>query len=106
MNVGVIGLGNIGNGVAKNLATAGHTVFGYDTEPARIAEAGAQPANHNTALAAAAINEIFEILLMVIGFTPPFYMVRGSDLTCVATFTRNAVPVVQAGISGPLPRSR
>lgn len=52
MNVGVIGLGNIGNGVAKNLATAGHTVFGYDTEPARIAKAGAQSADDAGAVAA------------------------------------------------------
>jgi len=43
MRVGVIGLGDIGNGVSKNLATAGHDVMGYDTDPARITDAGAQP---------------------------------------------------------------
>lgn len=52
MHTGIIGLGNIGNGVAKNLAAAGHTVSGYDTEPARITEAGAQPADDAGALAA------------------------------------------------------
>jgi putative dehydrogenase len=41
---GVIGLGNIGGGVAKNLAAAGHRVLGYDTVPERIAEAGAEAA--------------------------------------------------------------
>lgn len=44
MQVGVIGLGNIGNGVAKNLAAAGHDVIGYDIDAGRIAEAGATPA--------------------------------------------------------------
>ena len=44
LTTGVIGLGNIGGGVAKNLATAGHTVIGYDIEPDRIAAAGAEPA--------------------------------------------------------------
>jgi putative dehydrogenase len=41
---GVVGLGNIGGGVAKNLAAAGHTVLGYDIDPARISAAGAEPA--------------------------------------------------------------
>ena len=42
LNAGVIGLGNIGGGVARNLAAAGHQLVGFDIEPARIAEAGAQ----------------------------------------------------------------
>jgi 3-hydroxyisobutyrate dehydrogenase-like beta-hydroxyacid dehydrogenase len=44
LNTGVIGLGNIGGGVAKNLAAAGHIVIGYDTDLSRIGEAGAQEA--------------------------------------------------------------
>jgi len=52
LDTGVIGLGNIGNGVAKNLAKAGHNVVGYDIEPERIAEAGAQPADDAGAVAA------------------------------------------------------
>ena len=44
LNTGVIGLGNIGGGVAKNLAASGHTVIGYDTDLSRIGEAGAQEA--------------------------------------------------------------
>ena len=46
MDTGVIGLGNIGGGVAKNLAAAGHNVVGYDIEPSRIADAGATPAEN------------------------------------------------------------
>lgn len=51
LTVGVIGLGNIGGGVAKNLAAAGHKVIGYDIDPARITEAGAQPADDATDVA-------------------------------------------------------
>ena len=44
LNAGVIGLGNIGGGVARNLAAAGHTVVGFDIDPACITAAGAQDA--------------------------------------------------------------
>ena len=43
-NTGVIGLGNIGGGVAKNLAAAGHAVIGYDTDASRITDAGVEEA--------------------------------------------------------------
>ncbi len=52
MDVGVIGLGNIGGGVAKNLAAAGHNVIGYDVDASRIADAGAAPADSAAAIAA------------------------------------------------------
>lgn len=52
MQVGVIGLGNIGEGVAKNLAKSGHTVVGYDIDASRIAAAGATPADSAAAVAA------------------------------------------------------
>ncbi len=52
MQVGVIGLGNIGNGVAKNLAAAGHDVVGYDIDAGRIASTGATPANNAAVVAA------------------------------------------------------
>ena len=45
IDTGVIGLGNIGGGVAKNLAAGGHKVTGYDIDVSRIADAGAQSAN-------------------------------------------------------------
>jgi putative dehydrogenase len=44
LNTGVIGLGNIGGGVARNLAAAGHAVVGFDLEPDRITDSGAQEA--------------------------------------------------------------
>ena len=45
LTVGVIGLGNIGGGVAANLLKAGHTVLGYDIDAARVAAAGVAPAD-------------------------------------------------------------
>jgi len=44
MDTGVIGLGNIGGGVAKNLAKSGHRVVGYDVDASRISDAGVTPA--------------------------------------------------------------
>ena len=52
METGVIGLGNIGNGVAKNLAAAGHNVAGYDIDAGRMAEADVTPANDTGGVAA------------------------------------------------------
>ena len=54
LTVGVIGLGNIGGGVAGNLRAAGHAVLGYDTDAARIATAGVTAADGAGAIAAAA----------------------------------------------------
>jgi putative dehydrogenase len=39
--VGIVGLGIMGGAIAKNLASAGWQVFGYDIEPARQKEAAA-----------------------------------------------------------------
>ncbi len=35
LKTGVIGLGNIGNGVAKNLSKSGHVAVGSDVNPER-----------------------------------------------------------------------
>lgn len=35
-NVGVIGIGDMGSGLAKNLMAAGHTTTGFDVDPARM----------------------------------------------------------------------
>jgi len=42
MNVGIVGLGRMGMGMGARLATAGHTVAGYDLDPSKRAEAGRQ----------------------------------------------------------------
>ena len=42
LTAGIIGLGNIGCGVAANLAAAGHHVIGYDLDPERITAASAE----------------------------------------------------------------
>jgi len=51
MDIGVVGLGNIGNGVAKNLAKSGFKVIGYDVDAARITDSGATPAKSAAAIA-------------------------------------------------------
>ena len=45
LKTGVIGLGNIGNGVAKNLSKSGYEVVGYDVNPERLKEEGIHPVN-------------------------------------------------------------
>lgn len=52
MDTGVIGLGNIGEGVAKNLAAGGHSVVGYDIDASRITASGATAADSAAAVAA------------------------------------------------------
>ena len=42
LTTGVVGLGNIGGGVAKNLAAAGNRVIGYDIDAGRISTAGVE----------------------------------------------------------------
>ncbi|MEK9900180.1 MAG: NAD(P)-dependent oxidoreductase [Rhodospirillaceae bacterium] len=42
LTAGVVGLGNIGGGVARNLTAAGHRVVGYDIDAERIAAAGVE----------------------------------------------------------------
>ena len=36
MQIGFIGLGNMGAPMARNLAAAGHAVTGFDTAPVRV----------------------------------------------------------------------
>ena len=67
MKIGVVGLGNMGLGIAKNLLGKGYEVYGYDIDPARgamLAEAGGQEAAHCAALGA----EVKTAVLMV--FSP------------------------------------
>jgi len=55
--VGVVGLGIMGGAIAKNLATAGWRVVGYDIDAARTAEAkaaGVETVANAAAVAAAA----------------------------------------------------
>jgi 3-hydroxyisobutyrate dehydrogenase len=56
MHVGVIGVGNMGSGIAMNLIDKGHTVTARDIRPEaeqRVAAHGARIAPHPKALAAA-----------------------------------------------------
>ncbi|MQA09665.1 MAG: NAD-binding protein [Pseudonocardiaceae bacterium] len=42
--IGLIGLGNMGGRIARRIVESGASVVGYDTDPGRVATAGAQPA--------------------------------------------------------------
>lgn len=65
LDTGVIGLGNIGGGVARNLATAGHGVVGFDLDPDRITDAGAQEA-----IDAAEVAERSDLVVLAVATLP------------------------------------
>lgn len=65
LDTGVIGLGNIGGGVARNLATAGHGVVGFDLDPDRITDAGAQEA-----IDAAEVAERSDLVVLAVSTLP------------------------------------
>ena len=47
MNIGFIGLGNMGAPMAYNLAKAGHTVLGFDTETVTVEMVEISPSVRN-----------------------------------------------------------
>ncbi len=51
LEAGVIGLGNIGGGVARNLAAAGYSVIGYDIDTDLISEHGVRAAEDSAEVA-------------------------------------------------------
>lgn len=65
LNVGVIGLGNIGGGVSRNLAARGFAPLGYDIRPERIDAAQAEPADD-----AAAIGEQADVAVLAVASMP------------------------------------
>ena len=65
LDTGVIGLGNIGGGVARNLASAGHGVVGFDLDPSRITDAGAQEA-----IDAAEVAERSDLVVLAVATLP------------------------------------
>src|SRR5262245_404220 len=44
MNIGFVGLGNMGGRITRRLVKAGHTVLGYDSAAGRAEACGAKPA--------------------------------------------------------------
>lgn len=65
LDTGVIGLGNIGGGVVRNLATAGHGVVGFDLDPDRITDTGAQEA-----IDAAEVAERSDLVVLAVATQP------------------------------------
>lgn len=83
LNAGVIGLGNIGGGVARNLAAAGHNLVGFDIEPERITEAGAQEAGD-----AAEVAERSDLVVLAVASLPAW---RASLAAIAATGRRGLI---------------
>ena len=64
MKIGFIGLGNMGGGMAANLAKAGHEVHAFDLSGDALARAG-EAGCHPTSEAAAAVNNMEAVVTML-----------------------------------------
>ncbi|MEK9707030.1 MAG: NAD(P)-binding domain-containing protein, partial [Alphaproteobacteria bacterium] len=65
LEAGVIGLGNIGGGVARNLAAAGYSVIGYDIDTDLISARGVREAED-----AAEVAENADLVVLAINTMP------------------------------------
>ena len=94
--VGVVGLGNMGMGMAKNLIQAGFPVAGFDLRPERVdilAQLGGEPADSLSSLARAA--EV--VFVMVLNGRQTFDVVAG-DKGLMHTLQTGATVIVTATI--------
>ena len=94
--VGVVGLGNMGMGMAKNLIQAGFPVAGFDLRPERVdilAQLGGEPADSLSSLARAA--EV--VFVMVLNGRQTFDVVAG-DKGLMHTLQAGATVIVTATI--------
>ncbi len=94
--VGVVGLGNMGMGMAKNLIQAGFPLAGFDLRPERVdilAQLGGEPADSLSSLARAA--EV--VFVMVLNGRQTFDVVAG-DKGLMHTLQAGATVIVTATI--------
>ena len=94
--VGVVGLGNMGMGMAKNLIQAGFPVAGFDLRPERVdilTQLGGKPADSLSSLARAA--EV--VFVMVLNGRQTFDVVAG-DKGLMHTLQAGATVIVTATI--------
>lgn len=90
--IGVVGLGNIGMGIARNLLAAGHPVIGYNRTAAKLntfAGFGGEPADNPAAVGAAA-----EIVFVVLVDAAQTREAIFSDRGLAETMPRGGVIVV------------
>jgi 3-hydroxyisobutyrate dehydrogenase len=80
MQVGIIGLGIIGSGVARCLATAGHTISAYDVRP----------------------ESIEDLTAVVTAAASPAEAADGADVVVVAVLNDEQVRAVMSGSEGVL----
>ena len=97
LTVGVIGLGNIGNGVAKNISKKGYKVLGFDIDPNRMDECIAISVNSiekiasqsHFLLVAVATLEAYEEVMKIIS-------INASDKIYEFMFVGPALPITGA----------
>jgi 3-hydroxyisobutyrate dehydrogenase len=94
-SVGVVGLGNMGSGMARSLLRAGHPVIGYDVRPeAAAAVAGLQPASTLAELA----RQSQIVLVMVLNYPQVETALFGPDGITSALATGSTI-IVSSTIS-------
>ena len=84
LEAGVIGLGNIGGGVARNLAAAGHSVIGYDIDTDLITARGLREAED-----AAEVAENADLVVLAVNTMPAWR----STLAAIAATGRRGLVV-------------
>jgi len=93
--VGFVGLGNMGGRITRRIVAAGHTVIGYDVDPARAGEAGA-----TAAVSPGAVAEAAEVVLLSLPDSPVVEAVVLGDEGILAAGQKGQV-VVDLSTSSP-----
>ncbi len=90
--IGFVGLGNMGSGMARNLATAGHSVKVFDLVPAAVQALLDSPAGNNISAASsaadAAANVDVFISMLPAGPKPSYRATEKSSVPPPDAFSR------------------
>ena len=122
LTVGVIGLGNIGNGVAKNIAKKGYKVLGFDIDPNRMDECISISVNSieeiafqsHFLLVAVATLEAYEEVMKIISINASDKLIVGDLCTfsektkkqTYLTLAENGIVLIDCPVSGARPQSQ
>jgi len=96
MDVGFVGLGNMGSGMAANLIKAGHRVTAYNRSPAKVDALAARGAHPAHTLAAACASEV---VVTMLADDAAVAAVTLGDGGIIASAPRGAVHVSSSTIS-------
>tara|TARA_B100000029_G_scaffold515287_1_gene621547 strand:+ start:1782 stop:2657 length:876 start_codon:yes stop_codon:yes gene_type:complete len=122
LTVGVIGLGNIGNGVAKNIAKNGYRVLGFDIDPNRLDECMAISVNSieeiasqsHFLLVAVPTLEAYDEVMQIISINASNKLIVGDLCTfseqtkkqTYLTLAENGIILIDCPVSGARPQSQ